>query len=74
MTFCSESSSAWNCPPWVESAGSQCPTLAEDPFSEVFWFAKHNAFLPTMELERTLLLHVAAQDREHELLASYAAA
>jgi len=46
----------------------------EEPLSEVFWFAKHNAFHPTVELERTLLLHVAAQDREHELLASYAAA
>jgi hypothetical protein len=45
-----------------------------EPLSEVFWFAKHNAFHPTESLQATLLIHVAAAPREAELLQAYAAA
>jgi len=41
------------------------------PLKDVFWFAKNNAFHPTVEIERTILLHISVQDREHELLEEY---
>ena len=46
----------------------------DEPLREVFWFAKNNAFHTTVQLERTILLHIAAEDRGQELLASYAEA
>ena len=47
---------------------------ADEPLAEVFWFSKNNAFHPTVELQRTVLLHISAENREHELLAAYAEA
>jgi hypothetical protein len=45
-----------------------------EPLSEVFWFAKNNAFHPSVELERTVLLHISSRPREPELLQAYAEA
>ncbi len=41
---------------------------------EVFSFAKHWARHPTTDLKRTVLLHISATNKEHELLGTYAAA
>ena len=41
---------------------------------EAFWFAKHNAFHPTVALQHTLLLHISAQNSEQELLRAYGVA
>lgn len=43
-----------------------------EPLDEVFWFSKNNAFHPTVKLERTVLLHMSANNRESELLKAYA--
>jgi hypothetical protein len=45
-----------------------------EPLSEVFWFAKYNAFHPTVELLDTVLIHVSMLPRSTELLQAYAAA
>lgn len=45
-----------------------------EPLSESFWFAENMAFHPTVELERTVLLHIATQPREDALLQAYAEA
>lgn len=45
-----------------------------EPLPEVFWFSKNNAFHPTVELQRTVLLHISAEGNERELLAAYAEA
>lgn len=44
------------------------------PLSEAFWFCKHNAFHPAVELKNTLLLHIAAEPRRDAMLKAYAAA
>lgn len=46
----------------------------DEPLSEVFWFAKNNAFHPSVELMRTVLLHVSHVPQERKLLGEYAAA
>ncbi len=46
----------------------------EEPLSEVFWFSKHNATHPTVEIDRTVLLHISVQDKEREFLELYAEA
>ena len=46
----------------------------DQPLSEALWFAKHNAFHPTIKLQHTLLLHVSAQNGEQELLRAYGVA
>lgn len=46
----------------------------DDTVQEVFWFAKRNALHPTVELESTVLLHIAADERKGELLRAYALA
>lgn len=46
----------------------------DKPLADVFFFSKNNAFHPTMELERTVILHIAEKDRGPELLAFYAEA
>ena len=43
----------------------------DEPLSEVFWFAKHSAFHPTIDLEQTILIHVAATAKEHEFVQAY---
>jgi hypothetical protein len=44
------------------------------PLGEALWYAKHNAFHPTIELKHTLLLHISAQNGEQELLKAYGVA
>lgn len=44
---------------------------ADEPLSEVFWFAKHSAFHPTIDLEQTILVHVAATAKEQEFVQAY---
>lgn len=39
---------------------------------EVFWFSKHNATHPTVEIDRTVLLHISARNKEREFLKLYA--
>jgi hypothetical protein len=46
----------------------------KEPLSEVLWFCKYNAFHPTVELNRTVLIHVATEANEPALLQGYAAA
>ncbi|HVK55296.1 MAG TPA: hypothetical protein VM532_09745 [Burkholderiales bacterium] len=43
-----------------------------ESLEEVFWFAKNNAFHPTVDLKRTVLLHISATNRENELMKAYA--
>ena len=45
-----------------------------EPLSEVFWFCKNSAFHSTVDLKRTVLLHVAPEPREQQLLQQYAEA
>ncbi len=43
----------------------------DEPATEVFWFAEHGAYHPTVDLERTLILHIAPHEREAELLTTF---
>ena len=43
----------------------------DEPLREVFWFAKLNAFHSTVTLERTLILHVSAEDKFEDVGALY---
>jgi len=47
---------------------------SDEPLEEAFWFSKNNAFHPTVEISRTVILHVAESSRESELLDAYAQA
>lgn len=42
-----------------------------ETLSEVFWFAKQCAFHPAVDLQHTLLLHIATDSRETEILREY---
>jgi hypothetical protein len=44
----------------------------DDELDEVFWFARHRAAHPAWPLNRTLILHVAAQPRKEALEAAWA--
>jgi hypothetical protein len=44
----------------------------EEPLDEVFWFAKNNADHPTVNLERSLLVHVSPKPHATELLRAFA--
>lgn len=44
---------------------------ADEPLAEVFWFSKHVASHPTVNLNHTLLLHISCKDREQEFLRRY---
>ncbi len=46
---------------------------AVEPLTEALWFAGNYAFHPDVELERTVLLHVANEANEDEMIAIYAA-
>ena len=46
---------------------------ANEPMSEALWYAGNCAFHPDIELQRTVLLHVASQAKPDELTAIYAA-
>lgn len=43
----------------------------DDPLEEVFWFCKNNAFHSTVDLSRTLILHIAARPAGATLLQCY---
>lgn len=43
----------------------------KERLKEVFWFSKNNAFHPDVELPNTLILHIATNSREQELLGEY---
>lgn len=44
-----------------------------EPLTEALWFAGNCASHPDVELERTVLLHVANEANEDEMIATYAA-
>ena len=43
----------------------------DEELSEVFWFAKHRASHPALELPETLILHVAEEPRRDEIEAEF---
>jgi hypothetical protein len=45
----------------------------DEPLLEAMWFAGHCAYHPDMELADTVMLHIANQAREADLLETYAA-
>lgn len=47
---------------------------ADEPLNEAIWFAKHNAFHPSVELTSTVILHVCVEGKQSELVARYASA
>lgn len=44
---------------------------ADEPLSEAFWFCKNCASHPVVKLKRTVVIHVAGEEQEKELLAAY---
>ncbi len=44
----------------------------DEPLSEALWFAGNCAFHPDVELKQTILLHVANEAKEDEMIAAYA--
>lgn len=46
----------------------------DEELEEVFWFAKHRAAHPSLQLDRVLIVHVAEAPREQELRDAYGAA
>jgi hypothetical protein len=44
---------------------------ADQPLSDVFWFSRNCASHPVVELERTVVIHIADESREKELLKAY---
>ncbi len=44
---------------------------SDEPLAEVFWFSKHTASHPTIDLDHTLLLHISPESREQDFLRSY---
>lgn len=47
---------------------------SDESLKEVFWFSKHCATHPSVDLQRTVLLHISNQDRGQEFLNQYAEA
>jgi hypothetical protein len=45
---------------------------ANNPLHEVFWFSKNNAVHPSVDLERSLLVHISSLNKCSELLRAYA--
>ncbi|RJF92776.1 hypothetical protein D3871_25690 [Noviherbaspirillum saxi] len=43
----------------------------DEELSEAFWFAKHRAHHPAQELRDTIILHIAEQARQQELIEMY---
>ncbi|MDP2117017.1 MAG: hypothetical protein Q8J71_06445 [Brevundimonas sp.] len=46
----------------------------DEPLSETFWFAGFCARHPTVELDQTLIVHIAPEERETEMRRAYAEA
>ena len=47
---------------------------ADEPLAECLWFVKNSAVHPTVELERTVIVHIGQVARQGTLLAAYAEA
>ena len=45
-----------------------------ESLEEVFWFSKNNSSHPTVALQSVVLVHIAARERQSELLHAYAEA
>ena len=45
-----------------------------EPLEDVFWFAEHGAWHPDVDIQSTVLLHVAVEPRQRELMDAYVAA
>ena len=45
-----------------------------EPLNEVFWFSKHNAEHPEVEIRNTLILHISSQNKCDELVQGYKSA
>jgi len=43
----------------------------KETLSEVFWFAKHTAIHPDVELKRTVLLHISSEPRERDMFFAF---
>jgi len=43
----------------------------DKPLSEAFWFCKNCASHPVVQLKRTVVIHVAGEEQEKELLTAY---
>lgn len=46
----------------------------DDDLDEAFWFARHRAAHPAHQLGAVVIVHVAQQEREQQMLAGYAQA
>jgi len=46
--------------------------FSQNTLGEAFWFSKNNAVHPTIELNRTILVHISSSNRERALLREYA--
>lgn len=46
----------------------------EESLADVFWYAKHCATHSVVDIGQTLLLHIAAEQQETDMLDRYAAA
>lgn len=44
---------------------------SKEPLSEAFWFAGQCAFHPTVELDRTIIVHVSDEPREADMLQTF---
>lgn len=42
-----------------------------EPLKQVFWFSKHSAFHPDVDIKNNLLLHISKQNNEKYLLDKY---
>lgn len=47
---------------------------SDEPLEEVFWFSKNVAFQSVVDLQRTILLHIATTERRGQLIKAYEAA
>ena len=46
----------------------------DEPLEETLWFAAHTANHPQLDVENTLIVHIASQPRERGMLSMFAAA
>lgn len=44
---------------------------ADEPLTEALWFAAHVAFHPTITIDRTIIVHISAEERRADLLGAF---
>ena len=44
---------------------------ANEPLSEALWFAKYNAYHPTINIEHTLLIHISTTSKKQAFLRAF---